>query len=100
MNGAADHGEPIAGYFAPVHRALTEQILLGGAPRSLAIVNGTLAGAIGLGLRLWIAGLVIWAIGHALSVWAARRAWPPPRPRPFGWSTAPPRGAATSTSPA
>ena len=65
--------ELIPGYFAPVHRALTEQILLGGAPRSLAIVNGTLAGAIGLGLRLWIAGLVIWAIGHALSVWAARR---------------------------
>lgn len=65
--------EPIPSYFAPVHRALTEQILLGGAPRSLAIVNGTLAGAIGLGLRLWIAGLVIWAIGHALSVWAARR---------------------------
>jgi type IV secretion system protein TrbD len=73
MNGATDHGEPVAGYFAPVHRALTEQILLGGAPRSLAIVNGTLAGAIGLGLRLWIAGLVIWAVGHGLSVWAARR---------------------------
>ena len=73
MNGAADYGEPVAGYFAPVHRALTEQILLGGAPRSLAIVNGTLAGAIGLGLRLWIAGLVIWAVGHGLSVWAARR---------------------------
>ena len=73
MNGAADHGEPIAGDFAPGHRALTEQILLGGAPRSLAIVNGTLAGAIGLGLRLWIAGIVIWAVGHGLSVWAARR---------------------------
>lgn len=73
MNGAADHSDPIAGYLAPVHRALTEQILLGGAPRSLAIVNGTLAGAIGLGLRLWVAGLVIWAVGHGLSVWAARR---------------------------
>ena len=23
-------------------------------------------------LRLWLAGLAIWAIGHALSVWAAR----------------------------
>ena len=55
MTGMADHGEPIAGFYAPVHRALTEPILLGGAPRSLAIVNGTLAGAIGLGLRLWIA---------------------------------------------
>ncbi|MNE20663.1 Type IV secretory pathway, VirB3-like protein [compost metagenome] len=61
------------GFFAPVHRALTEQILLGGAPRAVAIVNGTLAGAVGLGLRLWIAGLVIWAIGHFTAVWAARR---------------------------
>ncbi len=68
-----DSGEPIPGYMAPVHRALTEPILLGGAPRAVAIANGTLAGAIGLGLRLWIAGLAIWAIGHFLAVWAARR---------------------------
>lgn len=66
-------GEPIPGYMAPVHRALTEPILLGGAPRTVAIANGTLAGAVGLGLRLWIAGLAIWAIGHFLAVWAARR---------------------------
>jgi len=66
-------GEPIPGYYTPVHRALTEQILLGGAPRAVAIANGTLAGAVGLGLRLWIAGIVIWAIGHFFAVWAARR---------------------------
>ena len=65
--------ETIPGFYAPLHRALAEPILLGGAPRSLAIVNGTLAGAVGLGLRLWLVGLAIWAIGHALSVWAARR---------------------------
>lgn len=69
MVGMADTGEPIAGFYAPVHRALTEPILLGGAPRALAIVNGTLAGAIGLGL----AGLPLGAIDHALSVWAAKR---------------------------
>lgn len=61
------------GFYAPAHRALIEPILLAGAPRALAIVNGTLAGAIGLGLRLWIAGLALWAVGHALAVWAARR---------------------------
>jgi type IV secretion system protein VirB3 len=61
------------GFAVPVHRALTEHILLGGAPRGLAIANATLAGAIGLGLQLWIAGLVCFAIGHAASVWAARR---------------------------
>jgi type IV secretion system protein VirB3 len=63
----------VPGFTVPVHRALTEPILLGGAPRALAIVNGTLAGALGLGLRLWLAGIVIWAIGHAAAVWAAKR---------------------------
>ncbi len=63
----------VPGFDAPVHRALTEPILLAGAPRALAILNGTLAAAIGLGLRLWIVGLAIWLVGHALSVWAARR---------------------------
>ena len=44
--------EPAVGFYAPVRRSLTEPILLGGAPRSLAIINGTLAAALGLGLRL------------------------------------------------
>jgi hypothetical protein len=47
----------VPGFTVPVHRALTEHILLGGAPRSIAILNGTLAGAVGLGLRLWLVGL-------------------------------------------
>ena len=48
-------------------------ILLGGAPRGLAIVNGTIAAAIGLGLQQWLAGLILWAAGHSLAVFAARR---------------------------
>ena len=63
----------ISGFSIPVHRALTEPILLGGAPRAVAILNGTLAAALGLGLRLWIAGLVLWVIGHGAAVWAAKR---------------------------
>lgn len=65
--------EEVPGFSAPVRRALTEPILLGGAPRSVAILNGTLAAALGLGLRLWIVGIVLWAIGHLAAVWAARR---------------------------
>lgn len=65
--------EAVPGFVVPVHRALTEHILLGGAPRGLAIANATLSAAIGLGLRLWIAGVVIFALGHMVSVWAARR---------------------------
>ena len=63
----------VPGFVVPVHRALTEPILLGGAPRAIAILNGTLAAALGLGLRLWLVGLFLWAIGHAAAVWAARR---------------------------
>jgi type IV secretion system protein TrbD len=73
MPGGAEHGGEVPGYAVLLHRALTEPILLGGAPRALAIVNGTLAGAIGLGLRLWIPGVAIWAIGHVAAVWAAKR---------------------------
>jgi len=65
--------EHVEGFEVPLHRALTEPILLAGAPRAVAIVNGTLAAALGLGLRLWIAGLLVWAIGHSLAVFAAKR---------------------------
>src|SRR3546814_17625666 len=34
---------------------------------------GTLAAAIGVGLQLWIAGGVLWLIGHLAAVWAAKR---------------------------
>ena len=65
--------EIVTGFAAPVHRALTEPILLAGAPRAVAILNGTISAAIGLGLRLWIAGLLLWIIGHIAAVWAAKR---------------------------
>jgi type IV secretory pathway TrbD component len=61
-----------AGFEVPLHRSLTEPILLGGAPRTVAIANGTLAAAVGLGLQLWIPGVVLWIVGHSLAVWGAR----------------------------
>ena len=68
-------GQPtgIPGYEVVLHRALTEPILIAGAPRSFAILNGTLAAAIGVGLRVWIAGALIWLIGHATAVWVTRK---------------------------
>ena len=62
----------IDGFEVPLHRSLTDPILLGGAPRTVAIANGTLAAAVGLGLRLWLPGLALWFVGHALCVWGAR----------------------------
>ncbi|MDX9701251.1 MAG: VirB3 family type IV secretion system protein [Rhodocyclaceae bacterium] len=69
MNGVSAF---IDGFEVPLHRALTEPILLGGAPRTVAIANGTLAAAVGLGLQLWLPGLVLWLLGHSLAVWGAQ----------------------------
>lgn len=69
------HAQPstLPGFAVALHRSLTEPVLLAGAPRSFAILNGTLAAAVGLGLRLWLAGLVIWLAGHAFAVWVTRK---------------------------
>jgi type IV secretion system protein VirB3 len=69
----SDGRSHIEGYEAPIHRALAEPILLGGVPRAVAILNGTIAAALGLGLQQWIAGLMLWAVGHTLALLAARR---------------------------
>ena len=68
-------GQPssVPGFEVVLHLSLTEPILLAGAPRSFAILNGTLAAAIGLGLRLWLAGLIVWLAGHTLAVWVTRK---------------------------
>lgn len=70
MTGDRQHLE---GFEAPLHRALAEPILLGGAPRAIAIINGTVAAALGLGFQQWVAGLMVWAVGHTVAVFAAKR---------------------------
>jgi type IV secretion system protein VirB3 len=70
VSSSSHHPE---GFEAPVHRALVEPILLGGAPRAIAILNGTVAAALGLGLQQWAGGLLLWALGHSLAVLAAKR---------------------------
>jgi type IV secretory pathway TrbD component len=60
-------GQHLDGFEAPLHQSLAEPILLGGAPRAIAIVNGTVAAALGLGLQQ------VWAVGHTVAVFAAKR---------------------------
>ena len=63
----------LPGFEVPLHRSLTEPILMGGAPRALAIVIGTTAAAIGLGLQQWVAGPGAVGGRHTIAVLAARR---------------------------
>ena len=66
------HAMSVDGFEVPLHRSLTEPIFMGGAPRSVAIVNGTLAAAVGLGLQLWLVGFALGLVGHVLAVWGAK----------------------------
>jgi type IV secretion system protein VirB3 len=63
----------VEGFETVIHASLVTPILLGGAPRAVAILNGTIAAALGLGLQQWIVGLALWSIGQTLAVFAARR---------------------------
>jgi len=62
----------IEGYFAPVRQALTQPILIGGAPRSYAILNGTIAACIVFS-GWFAAGIVVGIAGHFLGVLLARK---------------------------
>ena len=70
MTGSATQPE---GYRVPLHRALTEPILMAGSPRLPAIINGTLAAAIGIGMQLWVVGLLYWVMAHGICVFTAKR---------------------------
>ena len=66
-------GGATEGYRIPVRRSLTEPILLGGVPRTAAILNGTIAAGLGLGLQLWALGLIYYVCAHTLCVFFAAR---------------------------
>ena len=62
----------LPGFEIPIHRSLTEQILLGGVPRTIAILNGTFVAAMGLGMHSFFVvpvGLVL----HLLALAATKK---------------------------
>jgi type IV secretion system protein VirB3 len=65
--------EEIEGYGVPLHVALTQPILMGGAPRTFAILNGTVALVIGMGLHLWWLGFPAGATLHMTAVLMSKR---------------------------
>ena len=68
-----DAAQHIEGFNIPVHRSVTQPIMMAGAPRAATILNGTLAAALGLGLQLWPVGIAIWALSQTACVFAAKR---------------------------
>lgn len=62
----------VPGYLAPVRQALTQPILMGGAPRPYAILNGTLS-AVVVFAGAPVAGVILGVVGHVVGVFLARR---------------------------
>lgn len=63
---------PAPGFEIPIHRSLTEEILLAGVPRTLAIMNGTFIAAFGLGLHSFMA-VPLGLVTHILAIAATRK---------------------------
>lgn len=58
----------VPGFEVPIHRSLTEQIMIAGVPRNVAILNGTFVAALGLGLHSFLAiplGLILHILAYA-----------------------------------
>ena len=64
------HDEELPGYTAPLHRALTERMLIAGVPREMALLNGTLTAVLVLGLHSWL-GLPVGLLIHVVAAAAA-----------------------------
>ena len=62
----------IEGFEIPLHRALAEPILLR-RPACGGDRQRHGRRPLGIGLQLWIAGIALWAVGHAIAVFAAKR---------------------------
>ena len=60
------------GFEVPIHRSLTQTIMIAGIPRELAIVNGTLTAALVLGMHsFW--GLPVGFVLHVASIAVSKR---------------------------
>lgn len=62
----------VEGYEVPIHRSLTEQILIGGVPRQIAFLNGTLGAAMIFGLHSWMS-VPVCIIVHIIAFYMTKR---------------------------
>ena len=60
------------GFEIPIHRSLTQPIMIGGVPREIAILNGTITAALVLGMHsFW--GLPLGLVIHIASLTLSKR---------------------------
>lgn len=60
------------GFEIPIHRSLTQPIMIGGVPREIAILNGTITAALVLGMHS-LAGLPLGIAIHLIAIALSKR---------------------------
>ena len=60
------------GFEIPLHKSLTEKILVMGAPREITLLNGTFGAAFGLGLHSWSV-VPFCLVFPSIAVWATKQ---------------------------
>ena len=60
------------GFEVPIHRSLTQTIMIAGVPRELAILNGTISAALILGMHS-LMGIPLGILLHLISVAISRK---------------------------
>lgn len=61
------------GYCITLRTSLTRPLLLGGVPRTFAILNATVAAAIAFGLQQPLIGLPLWLVIQSAGAYASAR---------------------------
>lgn len=61
------------GYCVMLRTSLTRPLLLGGVPRTFAILNTTVAAAIAFGLQQPLIGLPLWLVIQSAGAYATQR---------------------------
>lgn len=68
QSNTVDRPDKPEGYEIPLNLSLTQPVLMAGVPRAVAIINGTAAAALSLGLQVWWLGIPLGLCMHATSV--------------------------------
>ncbi len=62
-----------AAWEIPMHQSLSQPILMGGVPRTFAIINWTTAAAIALGLQVFWLGIPMGVVFHTAAYYLTKK---------------------------
>lgn len=66
-------GSRIEGFEIGLHSSLSEPVTIGGVPRMIAVLNGTVTATLALGLQVPMIGIPLGLAVHVCAFWLTKR---------------------------